>query len=166
MAKVCNSAEPRPEALPAASICLANCDLTNSVLDSMLQIREDDAVKILSNACILAIGAILCLGTGCKPNKVDPQRLEELQTLNEHLRTEIEEMESMLRRAGEDTPNLEEDIRERQMQVADMQRQITKQQDEIHEANVTVLRLRDRLSAFRDTFSEMQNTIATQSPQP
>lgn len=105
---------------------------------------------------------MLFLHTGCKPQATDPKRLEELQTLNNQLKTEIAEMESMLRRAGDDTPNLEEDIKARQQQVADVQRNLTKQQDSVHEANITLLRLRDRLSAFRDTFSEMQNTIANQ----
>lgn len=123
-------------------------------------------MKILPNVFLLAIGATLCLHTGCKPQATDPKRLEELQTLNSRLKTEITEMETMLRRAGEDTPNLEEDIKARQQQVADMQRKLTKQQDSAHEANITLLRLRDRLSTFRDTFSEMQNTIATQPSRP
>ena len=119
-------------------------------------------MKILPNVFLPGIGLLLCLSDGCKPQATDPQRLEELQTLNERLKTEITEMETMLRRAGEDTPNLEDDIKTRQQQVADMQRNLTKQQDAVHEANVNLLRLRDRLSAFRDTFSEMQNTIANQ----
>lgn len=122
---------------------------------------EDGAVKSLTTASVLALGALAALSSGCRrDDAADAQRLEELCALNEQLSQEIAHMETNISRVGDVNPSLDDDLRAREQEISELRERVSQQKDEIYDANVRLIALRSRLSEFRHDFSTLQNEAA------
>ena len=106
--------------------------------------------------CMLSL---LLAGTGCKPQGTNIDRLTELQRRNAALRQEIAEMENLIRRAGEDDPRLQEQIEQRNKEVAQAYETLKALKAQETEVSMRCIELEGRLDSFRETFRELQDRV-------
>lgn len=91
--------------------------------------------------------------------------LRQLQERNAQLRQEIAEMRSIIRRAGEDNPELPDQLEARQKEVLQAYDTLNKLRAQETEVRMRRIELEGRLDAFRAKFQEMQSQIVT-TPKP
>lgn len=113
--------------------------------------------KMISMACLVAAAAV---AVGCAPKTTDPEQLRVVHEQNAQLVQEIARMQALIEQAGEDVPNLQEQISAKEAEVASA----IKELDDLHrresEMKLRGIELRDRLDDFRDAFRKMQNEIS------
>ena len=78
-----------------------------------------ESVKPLYIAPVVLAAAMSLTLTGCKPQAPDLERQRTIETHNQQLSSEIDNMQKRIREAGEITPGLREKIEERRQQVND-----------------------------------------------
>ncbi len=96
---------------------------------------------------------------GCKPQGVNIDELTELQRRNTLLRQEIAEMKTLIRRAGEDEPNLQEQLEARNrdgVRAYETRKELQAQETQLRMRRIE---LEGRLDSFRERFRELQNRI-------
>ena len=99
---------------------------------------------------------LLLAGIGCKPQGTNIDKLTELQRRNAALRQEIAEMKNLIRRAGEEDPQLQDQIEQRNKEVAQAYETLKAQETEV---SMRRIELEDRLDSFRETFRELQDRV-------
>jgi|GEM_PF-1447265 len=104
--------------------------------------------------------------TACKPQAPDMERLSTLQRNNAELRREIARMHALIRQAGEDTPELQQQIDRRNGEVVAAYKQMEALREKETELKMRRIELESRLDTFRDTFARLQNEIAAQNTRP
>ena len=109
---------------------------------------------------------MLATMTACKPQAPDMERLSALQRNNAELRKEIARMQTLIRQAGEDTPELQQQIERRNSEVVAAYKQIEALREKETELKMRRIELESRLDSFRDTFARLQNEIAVQNVKP
>lgn len=120
-------------------------------------------VKTFSTASILFLLGLGMFPLACKPQAPDVERLSSLQNTNSQLREEIGQMQALIRQAGEDTPQLQEQITQRNQEVESALRQRTALRQRETDLKLRYIELDGRLKAFRNTFEEMKNNVANQT---
>lgn len=121
-----------------------------------------EGVKLLSFLpvfCVLAAAAWLPM-SGCAPKTTDPEQLRAIHEQNADLRKEIAEMQGLIKEAGEDVPNLNEQIAEKEAEIAAAIRELDELDRQETDMRLRVIELQDRLDAFRAAFRMLQNEIA------
>ena len=121
-----------------------------------------EGVKILSFLpvfCVLS-AALWLLMSGCAPKTTDPEQLRAIHEQNAELRSEIAQMEGLIKEAGEDVPNLNEQIADKEAEIAAAIRELDELDRKETDMRLRVIELQDRLDAFRAAFRMMQNEIA------
>ncbi len=96
---------------------------------------------------------------GCKPQGVNIDELTELQRRNTLLRQEIAEMKTLIRRAGAEDPNLQEQLDARNRDVVQAYETLKSLQAQETQLRMRRIELEGRLDSFRETFRELQNRI-------
>lgn len=119
-------------------------------------------VKKTSTACILM--AMLALLPACKPQGPNMEELSELQQRNAQLSREIADMEALIRRAGEDVPDLAERLDARHKELVQAYENYKNLKEQETEISMRRLELEGRLDAFRSTMREIQLQVTTSSP--
>ncbi len=109
---------------------------------------------------------MLATMTACKPQAPDMERLSALQRNNAELRKEIARMQTLIRQAGEDTPELQQQIERRNSEVVAAYKQMEALREKETELKMRRIELESRLDSFRDTFARLQNEIAVQNVKP
>ena len=102
---------------------------------------------------------LLLAGIGCKPQGTNIDKLTELQRRNAALRQEIAEMKNLIRRAGEDDPQLQDQIERRNKEVAHAYETLKALKAQETEVSMRRIELEDRLDSFRETFRELQDRV-------
>ncbi|MBR5523400.1 MAG: hypothetical protein IKV82_08050 [Akkermansia sp.] len=115
---------------------------------------------------LVAGAAMLATMTACKPQAPDMERLSALQRNNAELRMEIARMQALIRQAGEDTPELQQQIERRNSEVVAAYKQMEALREKETELKMRRIELESRLDSFRDTFARLQNEIAVQNVKP
>lgn len=121
-----------------------------------------EGVKILSFLpvlCVLGAAAWLPM-SGCTPKTTDPEQLRAIHEQNAELRSEIAQMQGLIKEAGEDVPNLNEQIADKEAEIAAAIRELDELDRKETDMRLRVIELQDRLDAFRAAFRMMQNEIA------
>lgn len=121
-----------------------------------------EGVKILSFLPVLCVlGAAVWLPmSGCTPKTTDPEQLRAIHEQNAELRSEIAQMQGLIKEAGEDVPNLNEQIADKEAEIAAAIRELDELDRKETDMRLRVIELQDRLDAFRASFRMMQNEIA------
>lgn len=133
--------------------------LTHSVLDAERKITDDGGVKkILFSIGATAVGSLLLIG--CDSRTPNPEQLSLLHQQNAQLNKQINAMQALIEQAGEDIPNLAEQIKNKEAEVAEAIKEVDDLNRRESEMKLRVIELQDRLDAFRDSFRRMQDEIA------
>lgn len=117
-------------------------------------------VKLLSLFLLSAASAGVFALSSCAPKTTDPEQLRAMHEQNAALRQEIAVMQGLIEQAGEDVPNLQEQITEKEAAIAAAIRELDDLDRLTTERRLRVIELQDRLDAFRADFRRMQNEIA------
>lgn len=117
-------------------------------------------VKLLSLFLLSAASAGVFTLSSCAPKTTDPEQLRAMHEQNAALRQEIAVMQGLIEQAGEDVPNLQEQITEKEAAIAAAIRELDDLDRLTTERRLRVIELQDRLDAFRADFRRMQNEIA------
>lgn len=104
--------------------------------------------------------AVLLPLSGCSPKTTDPEQLRAIHEQNAELRNEIAQMQGLIKEAGEDVPNLHEQIADKEAEIAAAIRELDELDRRETDMRLRVIELQDRLDAFRASFRMMQNEIA------
>ncbi len=96
---------------------------------------------------------------GCKPQGVNIDELTELQRRNTLLRQEIAEMKTLIRHAGAEEPNLQEQLDARNGDVVQAYETLKELQAQETRLRMRRIELEGRLDSFRETFRELQSRI-------
>lgn len=100
--------------------------------------------------------ALMC---ACNPQGPNIAELSEMQKRNAELRQEIAEMRALIRRAGEDVPELADQIEARTREVAQAYKTLETLKAQETEIRMRRIELEGRLDAFRGAFREMQTQV-------
>lgn len=84
-----------------------------------------------------------------------------MQKRNAELRKEIAEMKSRIQQAGEDVPNLQEQIDARNKEVVQAYETLKTLKAQETEISMRCIELEGRLDSFRESFRELQNGVVT-----
>ncbi len=107
------------------------------------------------------VATLLLVGVGCKPQGPNIEKLTELQRRNAALRQEIAAMKNLIRRAGEDDPQLQEQIEQRNREVTQAYETLKALKTQETEVQMRRIELEGRLDSFRETFRELQNRVVS-----
>ncbi len=118
------------------------------------------SVKFPLPLLCLAAAALL---VSCGPRSANPQQITALHEQNALLRDEITRMETLIRQAGEDTPELAAQIAGREQEVKNAMEELCRLTQEETELKIRVLQLQRRLDAFQHSFTQMQKELANAS---
>ena len=132
----------------------------NDVMPEYRRVKRRFSVWLVAGA--VALTAI----AACKPQAPDMERLSSLQRNNAELRREIARMHALIRQAGEDTPDLQQQIDRRNGEVVAAYKQMEALRERETELKMRRIELESRLDSFRDTFARLQNEIAAQNTKP
>lgn len=110
--------------------------------------------------CVLTAAAWLTM-SGCAPKTTDPEQLRTIHEQNAALRSEIAQMQGLIKEAGEDVPNLNEQIADKETEIAASIRELDELDRQETDMRLRVIELQDRLDAFRAAFRMMQSETAT-----
>lgn len=116
--------------------------------------------KYLRLNILILLGAV-ALVPACNRKGVDTEELNQLQVRNMQLRQEIADMQNTIRRAGEDVPDLQEQLEARNREVVQAYENLKKLKTQETETRMRRIELEGRLEVFRASFQEMQNQIVT-----
>lgn len=136
------------------------------MLDANGVIPEYRRVKTRFSVWLVAGAVALMSLVACKPQAPDMERLSSLQRNNAELRREIARMHALIRQAGEDTPELQQQIDHRNGEVVAAYKQMEALREKETELKMRRIELESRLDTFRDTFARLQNEIASQNIRP
>ncbi len=109
----------------------------------------------------MMLGILLLVGAGCKPQGPDIDKLTELQRRNAELRREIADMKKLIQHAGEKDPQLQNQIAQRNKEVAQAYETLKALKAQETEVSMRRIELESRLDSFRETFRELQNHIVS-----
>lgn len=121
--------------------------------------KDVKILSILPVFCLLAAAVWLPM-SGCAPKTTDTEQLRAIHEQNARLRSEITDMQGIIKEAGEDVPNLHEQIAEKEAEIAAAIRELDELDGKETDMRLRVIELQDRLDAFRASFRMMQNEIA------
>lgn len=141
-------------------------NLTQKMLDANGVMTEYRCVKTRFSVWLVAGAVALTAMVACKPQAPDMERLSALQRNNAELRKEIARMHALIRQAGADTPDLQQQIDRRNSEVVAAYKQMEALREKETELKMRRIELESRLDSFRDTFTRLQNEIAVQNIQP
>ncbi len=82
-----------------------------------------------------------------------------MQEQNAKLRSEVSRMEALIRQAGEDTPDLADQIAKREQEVAAAYEELSELTKRETELKVQEINLQGRLESFQHTFQQMQKDL-------
>lgn len=133
-------------------------ELTHYKLDACGKMVENMRMK-RRGAMWVCMLLLLLAGIGCKPQGTNIDKLTELQRRNAALRQEIAEMKNLIRRAGEDDPQLQDQIERRNKEVAQAYETLKALKAQETEVSMRRIELEDRLDSFRETFRELQDRV-------
>ncbi|MBR2126548.1 MAG: hypothetical protein IJ943_07415 [Akkermansia sp.] len=109
---------------------------------------------------VLLTAALSLCTTGCKPQAPDLERQRTIETHNQQLSKEIDDMQKRIREAGELTPGLREKIAERRHAInSELARKADLRRSETS-LKLRSIEMETRLKAFRDTFKNLQSAAA------
>lgn len=140
----------------------ARCGLTQKRLDVAGVLGENTRVKPVMTVCAVLVAAV---AASCAPKTTSPDQLRKVHEQNAELRREIASMEKAISRAGEDTPELPENITAKEARLADAVRRLDEANARETELKLRVIELQDRLSEFRASFRMLQNEVANTASQ-
>lgn len=130
------------------------------MLDPRLGIGQDRVVKIFTPIAIgLSLAAAL-LTASCEPQAPDLSRVNEIKAKNQKLATEIRTMEQIIEQAGEDTPNLQQDLDDKEKALVSSQLRITALRKREMELKLRQIKLNERLKQLRASFEQLQSELA------
>lgn len=130
------------------------------MLDVWREIGQDRRVKAFNPVSVsLTIGMAL-LAVSCEPQAPDLRRVNEIRAKNEKLAMEIQEMERNIGLAGEDTPNLQQDLEAKEKALVNSQQRITALRKREMELKLRQIKLNDRLKKLRASFEQLQSELA------
>lgn len=130
------------------------------MLDPRLGIGQDRAVKIFTSTAIgLSLAAAL-LTASCEPQAPDLSRVNEIKAKNQKLAMEIRDMEQIIEQAGEDTPNLLQDLEDKEKALVSSQLRITALRKREMELKLRQIKLNERLKQLRASFEQLQSELA------
>lgn len=129
--------------------------MTHYRLDANAEISHYMRVKKLL-PLILIVGAPAALTPACKPQGVNMAELKQLQARNAQLRQEIAQMETTIRRAGDDIPDLADQLEARNREVVQAYEALQKLKAQETEVHLRRLELEKRLDDFHANFQAMQ----------
>lgn len=114
-----------------------------------------DVKKLLFSACLAAVAA-----AGCAPKTTNPEQLRVVHEQNAQLVKEIAKMQALIEQAGEDVPELQEQITAKEAEVASAIKELDELNRRESDMKLRSIELRDRLDGFRTAFRRMQNEIS------
>lgn len=135
--------------------------LTESKLDAANKIRHDEVVKGQTTVGAILLAAAALLSVGCKPQGPNIEELTKLQKRNAMLRREIADMEMLIRRAGNDTPDLHDQIDARNQEVVQAYETLKQLQAQDTEVRMRRIELEGRLDRFRESFRTLQSRVVS-----
>ncbi len=135
--------------------------LTNYRLDDGAGIRHHGCITTMQQHTLVAtLVAVFTLSAlGCKPQGVDIDELTRLQQRNTLLRQEIAEMKTLIRRAGDEEPNLQERLDTRNREVVQAYETLKGLRTQETALRMRRIELEGRLDSFRESFRELQNRV-------
>ena len=98
--------------------------------------------------------------SACAPKTTDPEQLRAIHEQNAELRQEIAQMQGLIEQAGEDVPDLQDQITAKEAEIAAAIRELDELDRRETDSRLRIIELQDRLDAFRASFRMMQNEIA------
>ena len=116
-----------------------------------------DVKKLLFSACLTAFVAA---GVGCAPKTTNPEQLRVVHEQNAQLVKEIAQMQALIEQAGEDVPNLQDQITAKEAEVAAAIKELDELNHRESDMKLRGIELRDRLDGLRTAFRRMQNEIS------
>lgn len=116
-----------------------------------------DVKKLLFSACL---AAFVAAGAGCAPKTTNPEQLRVVHEQNARLVKEITQMQALIEQAGEDVPNLQDQITAKEAEVAAAIKELDELNHRESDMKLRGIELRDRLDGFRTAFRRMQNEIS------
>ena len=121
------------------------------------------SVKRFSIVSLLLCSALVLSLPACKQQAPDLERQRAVETRNEQLRKEIADMQKRIREAGEATPDLKQIVETRRNEVNEALTRKTELRKQETKLKLHYIELESRLKAFRDTFRNIQSSIANQN---
>lgn len=121
------------------------------------------SVKRFSIVSLLLCSALVLSLPACKQQAPDLERQRAVETRNEQLRKEIADMQKRIREAGEATPDLKQIVETRRNEVNEALARKTELRKQETKLKLHYIELESRLKAFRDTFRNIQSSIANQN---
>ena len=121
------------------------------------------SVKRFSIVSLLLCSALALSLPACKQQAPDLERQRAVETRNEQLRKEIADMQKRIREAGEATPDLKQIVETRRNEVNEALARKTVLRKQETKLKLHYIELESRLKAFRDTFRNIQSSIANQN---
>ena len=137
--------------------------VTHYRLDVRAQIREDTRVKKSSAACVFAVLSAILLTPACKPQGLNSNELRGLEHRNSQLRQEIADMNQLIRQAGEDVPDLADQLEARKKEVVAAYETLKKLRGQEADVRMRRIELEGRLEIFRSKFQSLQSQVAPSS---
>lgn len=134
--------------------------VTKNKLDVRLEIRQNGHVKLITPIFmpLSAVAALVLIG--CEPQAPDLSRVNEIRAKNQKLAMEVREMEQVIEQAGDDTPNLQQDLDERERALVSSQLRITALRKREMELKLRQIKLNERLKKLHTTFEQLQSELA------
>lgn len=134
--------------------------MTQKGLDEPTFLTQYRYVKFFVPAMMITACGILPLAVSCKPQAPDVEKLNAIKQQNDQLRREIQAMQTRIRQAGNDLPELPEQITQRTAEVTDALKSFSALQEEETNLKLRAIELEGRLRTFRNTFNEMKKNVA------
>lgn len=122
-------------------------------------------MKIYRPAYAALLSVLPALVIACKPQTPNLEKINELQHRNAALRQEIADMESLIKRAGADVPDLPEKLAAQAAEESRAYEKKTAMQAKETELRLRRIELESRLENFRTTFKGLQDQISTTTPE-
>lgn len=130
------------------------------MLDLRLGIRQDRVVKIFTPIAASLSLVVVLLTASCEPQAPDLSRVNEIRAKNQKLAMEIRTMEQTIEQAGEDTPNLQQDLDAKEKALVSSQTRITALRKREMELKLRQIKLNERLKKLRSSFEQLQSELA------
>ncbi len=129
------------------------------MLDALGASADNESVKLTLHPLLLSAALLPLLTTGCDIRSTNPHQMTQLHEENMKLRTEIAQMENLIRMAGDDVPGLAERIAQREQELKGTEDELCSLIEQEADLKRRVLRLQRRLDTFQHTFNQMQNEL-------
>ncbi len=112
---------------------------------------------------LLSAALLPLVVAGCGPRSANPHHMTALHEQNSLLRDEIARMETLIRQAGEEEPELADRIAQREQEVKAATDELCRLTERETELKLRALRLQGRLDAFQHSFTQMQKNLTQSS---